>query len=205
MLSACTLAEQVVPRDAPMEAGVNWGLYVCLWQCVHECASSRAGVSVPEQLHPQVCSCKCAQGQGCACTRVSPCLRCHSVMMLQQTCAWARNWQRIVACACVCMHMWHIYRHRHGVHAGIGICVCLGPCMEGWHSWGAMWGLGWQGDICVLLCNAEPQVPLMPVAPPTPPMLPVTPRPQAYSENMGQAMSRSALCKARWKVMPSSS
>lgn len=106
---------------------------------------------------------------------------------------------------CVCTHTWHIYRHKHGVRAGMGVCSCLGPCMEGWHSLGAMWGPGWQEDTCVLLCNAEPQVALMPVAPPIPPMLPVTPHPQAHSENMGQAMSRSALCKARRKVMPSSS
>lgn len=110
---------------------------------------------------------------------------------------------------CAGTHAWHVCGHGHGVRAGVGVCASLGPRMEGWHSWGTMWSPGWQGETHVLLCDAEPPVfpvPPMPLASPLLPVLPAPPPcPQAYSENMGQAMSRSALCRARWKVTPSSS
>lgn len=199
--------EQVAPRDpcggCRGELGAACALVAV---CAHEHASCRTGVSVPEErLHPAVQM----PLQVCPEARVRTHTRyplVSDVTVLQQTCAWARTWQRTAVC--VCMRVWHVCRHGHGVHAGTGSCARLGPRVEGWHSWDATWDPGQWGNACVLLCHAEPLVP-----PDTPdacgtagaPNAPSAPCIQAHSENMGQAVSRSALCRARWKVTLSSS
>lgn len=71
---------------------------------------------------------------------------------------------------CVYISMWHVCMHRQGVHAGASDCVPLGPRMESWHIWSAVWGLGQWGNAHMLLCNAKPQMLLMPLTHPVLPM-----------------------------------
>lgn len=84
-------------------------------------------------------------------------VRCHSVTVLQQ----GYTWQMMALRVCVYTCVWHVCRHRHGVHTGASDCAPLEPYMESWHIWSAVWGLGQWGDAHMLLCNAKPQVPPM--------------------------------------------
>lgn len=128
---------------------------VCEQQSRCECAGTAASMSAPHSVpRERVCEHTCVP--------VCQMSQCHSVA------AGIHLAEDGSVCVYTCM--WHVCRHRQAVHAGPSDCALLGPHTESWHIWSAMWGLGHWGNAQMLLCNAKPQVTLMPLTPPVLPM-----------------------------------
>lgn len=68
---------------------------------------------------------------------------------------------------CVCTYACGMFADTGRVCMLVPVTV---PSIESWHIWSAVWGLGQWGTAQMHLCNAKPQVPLMPLTSPVLPM-----------------------------------